>query len=199
MKKIYVFDLDGTTINSNHRVKPCLDAEGNLNLQKYIDEACTEEKIMQDSLLPLATYMQNLIASGETVIILTARHCNNSDYVFLRKHGLRPTIMLSRDRMEHVLGHTLFYKSSDAEYKRAYFEHIFASFNPNEYDYHFFDDHDGILEMAKELPISVVDAKILNQVLELHLLDMYEQGYSDSEAENLDLLEVCTENGLVLA
>ncbi|AJF40769.1 deoxynucleoside-5'-monophosphatase [Vibrio phage phi 3] len=183
MKKkiVYMFDLDQTVINSDHRVDPCKRPNGDLDLAKYVAEACTHEKIMGDSLLPLAEYMRKLIAEGETVITVTARHCGESDYYYLRKNGLRANIHLSRDRLCDVFGieqGQKLYGLGDAEYKRAWFEHVFKSF-PNA-EYHLFDDHNGVLREAANMGITVIDAKILNQVLEMQLSDMYRQGEEDT-------------------
>lgn len=199
-RKAYIFDLDHTTIDSSHRVNPCLDEAGNLDLEKYIAEACTEEKIMRDGLLPLAKYMQALIKAGEKVIVLTARHCSNADYVFLRKNGLRPTIHLSRDQLPRIFGseaaHMIYYLG-DAAYKRHYVDYLFQSMP--DHDFVFFDDHDGVLEMAAKRGIRAIDAKIMNDLLELQLADMYEQGYQDGETDNLALVEALIDAGSCLA
>lgn len=199
-RKAYIFDLDHTTIDSSHRVNPCLDEAGNLNLDKYIAEACTEEKIMRDGLLPLANYMQALIKAGEKVIVLTARHCSNADYVFLRKHGLRPTIHLSRDQLPRIFGevaaHKIYYLG-DAAYKRHYVDYLFQSMP--DYDFVFFDDHDGVLEMATDKGIKAVDAKLMNELLAMQLVDMYEQGYQDAETDTTAFIESLIDNGCCLA
>ena len=40
ISRVMIWDLDGTIINSFHRVAPCFDSEGNLDLNKYKNEAC---------------------------------------------------------------------------------------------------------------------------------------------------------------
>lgn len=199
-RKAYIFDLDHTTIDSSHRVNPCLDEAGNLDLEKYIAEACTEEKIMEDGLLPLAKYMQALIKAGEKVIVITARHCSNADYVFLRKNGLRPTIHLSRDQLPRIFGSEAankIYYLGDAAYKRHYIDYLFQCM-PN-YEFVFFDDHDGVLEMAVDKGVKAVDAKIMNELLELQLADMYEQGYQDAETDTTALIEALLDVNVALA
>ena len=188
-KKAYIFDLDATVIDSNHRVQPCMLPNGDLDLDKYIAEACTHDKIMGDTLLPLAHYMKALLKRGEKVIILTARHCGNSDYYFLRKNGLRTAVHLSRDQCARVFGdvkgHQV-YHLGDAEYKRHYLHHLFRTMP--DYDFCFFDDHNGVLSMAQENGVKAIDAKIMNDVLELQLADMYEQGYTDAESVTESLI-----------
>lgn len=196
----YVFDLDETAIDSGHRVKPCYLPNGDLDLQKYIAEACTEEKIMSDTLLPLASYMQKLIQAGELVIVCTARYCNATDYYFLRTNKLRPAIMCSRDRLASVFGEGEGARISalgDAAYKKVWFDHLMQTLPDT--DFVFFDDHDGVLEMAKGLDrVSAMDAKVINQLLELHLVDMYEQGEADTVSLFESLIRDASESDLII-
>lgn len=200
IKKAYVFDLDHTTIDSRHRVNPCILPNGDLDLAKYVAEACTDEKIHNDSLLPLAAYMQQLIEAGEKVIILTARDCSNADYVYLRKNGLKPCIHLSRDQLSRVFDKEVAkraYYLGDAEYKKFWFEHLFDTL-PN-YDFQFFDDHDGVLAMADSLAgVTPVDAKLLNEILTYQWADMYRQGEQDAREELEAVIEECSEQDIIL-
>ncbi len=201
MKKAYVFDLDGTTIDSFHRVEPCLDSQGNLNLDKYIKEACTPEKVANDKLLPLAGYMQQLIKQGETVIILTARHMLNHDYVYLRRNGLRTPIVCSRDQLPRIFGDELadiIRPMSDAPYKREWFSHLFESM-PHITEWCFFDDHDGILEMANQLKgVTATDAKLMNQLLEMQWADIYRQGEQNAAELIQELAAECSAKDVII-
>ncbi|WBU76443.1 deoxynucleoside-5'-monophosphatase [Vibrio phage Chloris] len=200
MKKAYIFDLDGTTIDSFHRVEPCLDSQGNLNLDKYIKEACTPEKVANDKLLPLAGYMQQLIKQGELVIILTARYMLNHDYVYLRRNQLRTPIICSRDQLSRVFGEgnaARISAMSDAPYKQQWFEHLFASM-PHVTEWCFFDDHDGILEMANSLKgVTATDAKLMNQLLEMQWADIYRQGEQDTAELIQDLIAECSHQDVI--
>lgn len=200
IRKAYVFDLDHTVIDSTHRVNPCLRPNGDLDLAKYVAEACTDEKIANDTLLPLAAYMQQLIEQGEKVIILTARDCNNADYVFLRKNGLKPCIHLSRDQLSRVFAADIAeraYYLGDAEYKKFWFEHLFETL-PN-YEFKFFDDHDGVLAMADKLAgVSPTDAKLLNDILSHQWADMYRQGEQAARDELEDYIAECSEKDIIL-
>lgn len=201
MKKAYVFDLDNTTIDSFHRVAPCLDSQGNLDLAKYIREACTPDKVANDKLLPLAGYMQQLIQQGELVIILTARYMLKQDYVYLRKNGLRTPIICSRDQLARVFGDgnaAHISKMSDAPYKREWFSHLFASF-PQVTEWCFFDDHDGILEMANTLKgVTATDAKLLNKLLEMQWADIYRQGEQDATDMIQELITECAAQDVII-
>ncbi len=186
---LHVFDLDGTTIDSFHRVQPCLKADGDLDLQLYRDQACSHEKIQSDTLLPLAKYMQDLIQKGEKVAICTARKMSKTDYVFLRKAGMRVSTICSRDQLfkhfDPVLAKSI-YHMKDADYKRFYLQRLQVLFPLH--NIVIYDDHAGVLEMAKEIGVIAYDAKEMNQVIE----SAYKIGYSDAiedyESEIEDIL-----------
>lgn len=187
MQQIHIFDLDGTVVNSELRVKPCLKPNGDLDLDMYKREACTHEKIQTDTLLPLAKYMQSLMQQGAKVIVCTARHMSKSDYVFLRKNKLRPALILSRDQLHKHFTHDKvieIYNSGDAAYKGAYFDLLRTKFKG---EFIMYDDHKGVLAAAQKRGFSIVDAVQMNQILD----KMYEVGYidglddSDSEIDSL--------------
>lgn len=182
-KVFHLFDLDGTAIDSFHRVAPCLESNGDLNLNKYKAEACTHKKVMQDKLLPLADYMKQLIAAGESVGICTARNMNKSDYVFLRQNGIKTAFIASRDRIHKYFPHDMvkgICHSGDAAYKAAWLQMLKAT-RP-ETTIQLYDDHDGVLEAARNLGVLAFDAKTINKQLDLAfaygmqaVIDQYEQ------------------------
>ncbi|NDC25475.1 MAG: hypothetical protein EBZ49_15290 [Proteobacteria bacterium] len=88
-----IFDLDGTVIDSSHRQNTLPD--GSLNLEHWLENN-THEKIMADSLLPLAASMKAIKAAGHTVIICTARSPHPSNHIFLEEQGLGHDVFLSR-------------------------------------------------------------------------------------------------------
>ena len=174
---LHVFDLDGTVIDSFHRVKPCLRPDGDLDLHLYKSTACTHDQIMGDRLLPLAAHMKQMIASGEKVAICTARLLTNSDYYYLRKNGLRVNTICSRDQLGKHFDHSLvkaIYGMKDADYKRAYFQRLQTL-----YPLHnliIYDDHDGVLETAETLGLQTFNARDINQMIEA----AYRSGFSDA-------------------
>ncbi len=89
-----VFDLDETVINSNHRTPN--KADGTLDLQAYF-ASHNEKNVNKDTLLPLAATLQRVIKEGYQVAILTARTMKWFDYAFLRRHGIDPAWIFSRD------------------------------------------------------------------------------------------------------
>lgn len=88
---IYVYDLDGTVIDSEHR--KLAKADGSLDLEHWLENN-TPEKIALDKLLPLADDMRT---RQGTIVICTARILQDADYEFLSRHGLRADYVLSRD------------------------------------------------------------------------------------------------------
>lgn len=183
----HLFDLDGTVIDSFHRVAPCLKANGDLDLPMYRREACTHEKVMRDELLPLVDKMRALIAAGESVGICTARSMNKSDYVFLRQHGIKTAFIASRDRIHKYFPADMVKAicySGDAAYKAAWLQMLKAT-RP-EATIHLYDDHDGVLEAAARLGVTVFDAKSLNDQLDKAFMMGMQEAISQMEQERLD-------------
>lgn len=188
-----IFDLDGTVIDSWHRVQPCMRENGDLDLQKYIDEACTPEKVMKDSLLPLVGLMKQAMQDGELVIICTARHMLKHDYVFLRQNGIKTPMICSRDTVAKWFPQAhanRIYKSGDADYKSHWFNLIKAIY-PNT-QFTMYDDHGGVLEAARGAGFKAVDAVTLNEALQLTtesvIDDIFSEMMEDNE-EYIDILE----------
>ena len=94
-KKIEVFDLDGTVIDSSHRTPS--NPDGTLDLQGYYKQR-TRQNIFKDTLLPLADVMKDRYRSGDYhVVICTAREIDQDDLDFLEYHGLKFHEMLDRN------------------------------------------------------------------------------------------------------
>lgn len=176
MQKVNIWDLDGTVINSYHRVLPCLDTAGNLNLQMYKEQACKHELIQQDGLLPLVELMrQSMNNPGEINYIVTARLMSKSDYYFLRTQQLRGR---GKDNIQVFARDTLhkffdadkvkdIYMSGDAKYKRNYFELIRQRHGNDNVAYTVYDDHQGVLAVAREMGFNAVDATVINDMFSL--------------------------------
>lgn len=67
---IFIFDLDGTVIDTSHRYRdlPC----GTIDLDYWFANS-TEEMVAKDALLPLADVMRRYYAEGHTIVVCTAR------------------------------------------------------------------------------------------------------------------------------
>ena len=77
----FIFDLDGTVIDSSHRQGDTLDDWRRMN---------TVGNIMRDRLLPLAGKMQTAIQDGLDVWVCTSRVMGKADFAFLRMQSLLP-------------------------------------------------------------------------------------------------------------
>ena len=93
MQSIFIFDLDDTTVDSTHRQR--LNADGSVDL-KFWRRNNTPEKILQDSMLPLAGKMIEGIADGLDIVILTSRVMNRVDLAWLQMRGMTAPTILSR-------------------------------------------------------------------------------------------------------
>jgi FMN phosphatase YigB (HAD superfamily) len=92
-KRVMIFDLDETLINSKHRTPN--RADGTLDLDGYFRNK-TRENIMRDTLLPLASVFKTLDRSENYVVICTARAMNQDDFDYLDAHGLRYHAIMRR-------------------------------------------------------------------------------------------------------
>ena len=84
-KRVMIFDLDETLVDSKHRTPNRPD--GTLDLAGYFRNK-TRENIMRDTLLPLASVFKSLDRSENYVVICTARAMNEDDFDFLELHGI---------------------------------------------------------------------------------------------------------------
>lgn len=97
-KLLVAWDLDGTLVDSSHRVK--IDENGKFDLPYWI-ERCIPEYINKDKLLPLAELFHSYKEAGFTQICVTARIMSDADREFLKNHGLDFYMILHRaDSME---------------------------------------------------------------------------------------------------
>lgn len=92
-KRLCVFDLDETIVDSAHRTPN--RADGTLDLDRYF-ALKNRASIFQDSLLPLATFFKALNRSENYVVICTARAMNQDDYDYLEANGIRAHKILCR-------------------------------------------------------------------------------------------------------
>ena len=84
----YIFDLDGTVIDSSHRLGDSLDDWRRLN---------TADNIAADSCLPLFDQMLDAINDGIDVIICTSRVMGKYDFQWLQANGIDGVTILCRD------------------------------------------------------------------------------------------------------
>lgn len=92
IKRVRVYDMDGTIVCSLHRYRTI---EGNrIDLEYWRDN---QYRAMDDSLLPLAEqYKMDLLDENTYVIIATARVMQSADYEFVDKILGKPDYLVSR-------------------------------------------------------------------------------------------------------
>jgi phosphoglycolate phosphatase-like HAD superfamily hydrolase len=90
---IFIFDLDGTVIDTAHRYRNGPD--GSIDMAYWFAN-CTPEKIAADKLLPLADVMRRYFNEGHTVVICTARCFRQADHDFLANNDIPFHALLSR-------------------------------------------------------------------------------------------------------
>ena len=83
----FIFDLDGTVIDSTHRQGDTLDDWRRLN---------TARNVALDSPLPLLDQMRDAIADDLDVIVCTSRVMAGRDFRWLDDHGIRGIDVLCR-------------------------------------------------------------------------------------------------------
>ncbi len=101
-KLVIAWDLDGTLIDSTHRVQYL---DGKFDLDHWVAN-CTKEMIFKDTLLPLVEIYREFKKTGFTQICVTARKFVPADFEFLRFHGLEFDMILHRkdsNELDHIL------------------------------------------------------------------------------------------------
>jgi hypothetical protein len=106
IKKVAIYDMDGTIVDSSHRYRTIIDENG-----ERIDLDFWRENqflAMQDTLLPMASQYAKDIADPETyVIIATARVMNAPDWQFVKVILGEPDYFISRKDGDSQSGKTL--------------------------------------------------------------------------------------------
>jgi len=88
MQPLYIFDLDGTTIDSSHRL-----GDGTVKDWRRLS---TPASIARDTLLPLARTLLNLLSDAKDCVILTSRVMSSHDYNYHTANGFDAPVY-SRD------------------------------------------------------------------------------------------------------
>ena len=154
---LYIFDLDGTVIDSSHRQNTLPD--GSLDLAHWIENN-TVEKILADSLLPLAEKMRSVRSVKDTVAVITARVIQDADLAFLKRNDLRFDYLYSRAQ-----GNT---SPDDILKKRAILKlarKLQRSMNWMRKNTVFFDDNLEVLGVMDSMGIKTINATLANERL----------------------------------
>ena len=94
MKRVQVYDMDGTIVDSLHRYRTIKNLDGTERIDLEYWRA-NEYRAMQDKLLPLADqYKRDLLCPNTYVIIATARVINKPDAQFIDRQAARVYLAL---------------------------------------------------------------------------------------------------------
>ena len=106
IKRVSIYDMDGTIVCSLHRYKTIIDDNGErINLDYWREN---EYRAMGDSLLPLAQqYKDDLNDENCYVIIATARVLHTADNTFITEILGDPDYIISRVDGDNVSGSKL--------------------------------------------------------------------------------------------
>lgn len=149
---IVIFDLDGTTINSDHRHATL--ADGTLNLEAW-KENCTPEKIFQDQVLPLGKLVSKIGKKAFT-IICTARNMSDADFEFLMDNGICVDKIISRPHGNN---------EPDAQLKKKQLNSFLSLKQFKHKNKIMFDDADSVRSTLRKIGITVIHPNKINERL----------------------------------
>lgn len=157
LKRIAVFDLDETIIDSSHRTPNRPD--GTLDLQRYF-EMKNRKSIFEDSLLPLAETFKRLDRSENYIVICTARAMNSDDYDFLAHHNLHAHAVMCRplDGSENHI--------SDAQLKARKIQRLRNLKQFRKLPVIMFDDSKPVIAAMRKIGVACLNAITVNQRLQ---------------------------------
>ena len=106
IKRLAIYDMDGTIVDSSHRYRTIIDANGErIDLDFWRDN---QFRAMEDQLLPMVhQYRLDLADENCYVIIATARVMNAPDWQFVREILGEPDYFISRNEGDSQSGKTL--------------------------------------------------------------------------------------------
>ena len=157
---LYIFDLDGTAIDSSHRANTL--ADGSLNLAAWRENS-TPKMIALDRLLPLGEQWRDMVARGldgtnVQIAIITARVMGAADLQYLDDNGLAYDYIYSRNEGD---------STPDYELKRIALHDLARDMGRSmrwlQNFAWFYDDNLGVIEMGCDLGINMVNSTLYNQ------------------------------------
>lgn len=106
IKRVAIYDMDGTIVNSLHRYRTIVDSTGErIDLQYWRDN---EYRAMEDTFLPMYDqYIADLADPECYVIIATARVMHDTDWRFVKEKLGEPDYFISRKEGDSQSGKTL--------------------------------------------------------------------------------------------
>lgn len=155
MKRVVIFDLDETVVDSAHRTPN--NPDGTLNLPLYMTLK-TRENTMRDGLLPLAKFWKSLDLSETYVIVCTARTWTDFDQEFLDLHGLRAHKIIARFTPAQC-------KMRDPDLKRRGLSKLFALKQFKNLPKFMFDDAKPVIAEMRRMGLVCLNSHKINRRL----------------------------------
>ena len=152
IKQVTIFDLDGTTIDSDHRQATL--PNGNLDLKHWFENA-TAEKIFADKVLPLAQEIRRRHKKGDYTIICTARNLQYADLEFMMENGLLADKVISRPKGN---------MENDAKLKRKQLNSFLSLKQFKNANKVMFDDNNEVRSLLRQIGITVIHPNKYNKV-----------------------------------
>ena len=152
IKQVTIFDLDGTTIDSDHRQATL--PNGNLDLKHWFENA-TAEKIFADKVLPLAQEIRRRNKKGDYTIICTARNLQYADLEFMMENGLLADKVISRPKGN---------MENDAKLKRKQLNSFLSLKQFKNANKVMFDDNNEVRSLLRQIGITVIHPNKYNKV-----------------------------------
>ena len=139
----FIFDLDGTVIDSTHRQGDTLDDWRRLD---------TAKNVALDSPLPLLDQMRDAIADDLDVIVCTSRVMAGRDFRWLDDHGIRGIDILCRAPSDNrTCG---FFKLQLLHNYARSIDYTWARFCQTSI---MFDDDKGVQDTLRSVGLRVID------------------------------------------
>ena len=154
---LYIFDLDGTVIDSSHRQNTLPD--GSLDLAHWVENN-TPENILADSLLPLAEKMRSVRSVKDTVAVITARVIQDADLAFMKRNDLKFDFLFSRAQGNRTPDDLLKRRAILKLARKL--QRSMAWMRKNAV---FFDDNLAVLDIMTAMGIKTVNATTANERL----------------------------------
>jgi hypothetical protein len=151
MKKLFIFDLDGTVIDSDHRTPRLPD--GSVDVHAFL-ALKTRKTVFRDTLLPLARTMRLANRDPDTTVaVCTSRTMHDMDLHYLKFHRLDHDIMLHRIKGD--------FDTPDAALKTGLIKPLLDKFR----SVVMFDDNLSVIEAIRALGVRVINSTHHNKRL----------------------------------
>ena len=137
--RVLMYDLDGTIIDSSHRIK--FKSDGSLDLEHWKANN-TKEMIFEDSLLPMYWQLRSDYINGDIIVICTARELTKWDWEFIHSMGIYYDYVISRPLGNNTQDHLL---------KRNQLKHFWNLKQYRKLHKIFYDDNENNLSAIRSL------------------------------------------------